>query len=200
MGHFGIERVCVHGLELPELPAVGEFDRIHEIGDVPPLRAGLVGPPETAHRIGQSPAFRNRHGAWFFAIDVLARPRREDRRHGMPAIAGGYQHGIDIAPSQDFVHVAVFDAVVVFVSLIRHLLDGIAPFRPGVADGDELHIGLAEKREQVLASTRTDPDPTQHDAITGRHCAILSQNGAGDELRRRKQRSRLSRSPEKRPP
>ena len=87
-------------MELAELALLGEPNGGLEVGHAPPLRAGLKDAAGLLHHVVQGLAERDGQAARLLAVDVFAGLGREDRRRRMPAVAGGDQHGVDIAPRE----------------------------------------------------------------------------------------------------
>ena len=119
-----------------------------------------------------------RHGeaGRFFAIHILARPHGQDRGRGVPAVAGGNQHGIDVGPfGQQLAHVPVRRAILVAVFAVHGVLGAFAVAFPHIADGHKLHVGLAEHPAQIAGAAAADADGPHHDPLARRHRAVAPQ-------------------------
>lgn len=137
--------MCVHRVKLAKFSAMYQIDGKLKIGNRPPLGAGLVDTAVLLDGIGEPQALFDGHGARLLAVDVLARAGRQDRRHGVPAVACGNQHGIDVLTSQQFGGVPKGCAIIGLVVFVDHLFDQLTPFLLGIANGHELNIAFAEE-------------------------------------------------------
>ena len=91
----------------PEPPAVGQMDRILEVLNAPPLCSRLKDAVITVNAVGEGLNLADRHSARLFAIDILARRGRQERRQRMPVVAGGNQHRVDVGPRQQIEEVPI---------------------------------------------------------------------------------------------
>ena len=174
-------------MELAQFPAMGELDGRLEIRDGPPLGAGLEHPAVTPHRLVERLAQCDGDAAGLLAVDVLAGLHGQDGTQGVPVVAGGDQHGVDVGPSEQIEHVAIHGAIVVAILLVGHGLDRLAALGPDVAYGHELHVRLGHHAlDQVVPAARADADGPQHDAFAGRHQAVAAQGPPGNKRRQRR--------------
>src|SRR5262249_52459790 len=161
-----------------------------EVRHAAPLRASLEHPLRLADRVVEVLAPGDGETAGLFAVDVLARPRRQDRRRGVPAVAGGDEHGVNVAPRQQLMEVAVGGAVLGLVMFVHELLARLAPARLYIADGQALHVGLLKHRLEVVGATRADADDTQRDALGRGRFPLSAERGRGHEPRSRQRHPR----------
>ena len=105
-------------MKLAELAALREPHGGLEVRHAPPLRAGLEDAAGLADRVVEGLAKSDRQPAGLLAVNVLAGLRREDRGRGVPAVAGGNQHGVNVRPREQIAEVAVEHAVLVPVMLV----------------------------------------------------------------------------------
>ena len=165
----------VQGVEFSQLPAASQIDRELETVDTSPLRSDLKHTPVAPHGIGQDLALAHRHRTGLFAVDVLARFRRHDRGQGVPAVARGDQHGVDVASCEQFTKVAIRGAILVAVLGVDHVLDRLAPIGPDIADGHKPRIRQRQQRTQDIGAAAVDPDAAHRDPLAGGHAAILAE-------------------------
>ncbi len=111
------------GVELTELAGACQFGGEDEVADRTPLGAGLKDAGVTADGVGEVEALLDGEGEWFLAIHVLAGLGGEDGGHGVPAVAGGDEEGVDVGPIEDRLEVIVGDAVLRAVEPVDHFLD-----------------------------------------------------------------------------
>ena len=113
-------------------------------------------------------------------VDVLAGAHGQDRGQRVPAVAGGDQHGVDVgALGQELADVGVHLAVVVAVlRSSTYLLTASRLLLLQVADGHELHVGLAHHPLQVAHAAAADADAAADDLLAGRHGAVPAQHGS----------------------
>jgi len=154
-------RMGVDGPELAEPAGAGQLAGEGEVGEVPPLRAGLENPARAAHRLGQRQALHDVLGAGLLAVHVLARLRRVDRGRRVPVRSRGDEHRVDVGAGQQLAEVVIRRAVLIAVLLIGHFLDGRAACRLDVGNGDELHVRLLQKAPEVVAAPVSDADAAQ---------------------------------------
>jgi len=164
-----------------ELAAAREARGEPEIIDVAPLGAGLENATVAIHAVGKLLALANRHAARLLAINILARLRRQDRGHRMPAIARGDEDGVDVGAPENLGHLAGLGAVLVLVVAVDHHANDFAPGFLNIGIHHELHVGLAEKRLQVLATARANSNAAEHDAVARSDGAVLSEHGGGND-------------------
>jgi hypothetical protein len=89
-------RFGMQGCQLAEFAALGQVVRLFEIHAIPPLRAGLINPPQLLKGVGERAALRNSCRTGLLAVNVFARLGRQDRKHRMPPVARGDEQGIDV--------------------------------------------------------------------------------------------------------
>jgi hypothetical protein len=179
-----------------ELAAVRQPHGGLEVGHTAALRAGLEDPFRLANRLVQGLAPGDGEAAGLLAVDVLARSRRQDRGRGVPAVAGGDEHGVDVAPGQQLVEVAVGRAVLVLVMPVHELLTRVAAAGLHVANRQAVHVGQPEHRLEVVGAARADPDDAEGDAPGGGDLAVATERGRGHEQGGRQHRSRRRRLPQ----
>jgi hypothetical protein len=174
----------VDSVELSELSAAGQVDGVHEVGQAAALGACLEDAAGAAEGVAQGQALHDVLGAGLFAVDILAGAGGGARGGGVPVGAGGDEHGVDVVPRQQLVHVAVGGAVGIVVLVVHHLPGAIQVVGADVADGDELDVGLGQEAGQVVAAAVADADAAEHDPLAGGNRAVLAQGAAGNEHRR----------------
>ena len=185
---------------LPRRPRAGHLDGEHVVRLAQPLCAGLVDAGVAAGRFDHRPALGDRHARRLLRVDVLAGPHRQDRRQGVPAVARGDQHGVDVRPlGQEAVDLGIHRAVVVVVTVVNVALHRQPPFLLQVADGDELHLRLAHDPIQIVHPAALDADAANENSFAGRRGAVLSERSSGDELRHGRQSAGPGRRLEKSP-
>ncbi len=86
----------MQGVDLAQLAAVGELNRLLKVRHAAALRSCLKNSLFAMHRIGQFLAIGNGDSTWFFAVHILARLSSQDRCRSVPAIAGGNQDCVDV--------------------------------------------------------------------------------------------------------
>ena len=176
---------------LPSLPLWASCDGGLEVGDAAPLRAGLEDAAVAPDRVVQGLAQPDRQAAGLLAVDVLAGLGRQDRGRGVPAVAGGDQHGVDVRPGQQLADVAVHRAVLVAVLGVDHRLDRLAAAGLHVADGHELHVRLGQRSSSRSCRPR-GPMPITPSTIRSLAATAPSRPSARAE-RSTARRSRLPR-------
>ena len=101
----------------------------------------------------------------------------------MPAVAGGDQHGVDVAAGEQLAEVAVEHAVVVAVMLVDQFLAGFAAAGLDVADGHAPTHRSLQNATQVVGHTGTDSDHPQHDPLARRRRAVSAQGACRNDRR-----------------
>ncbi len=180
----------VKGVELAELAAVGQPDGRLEVRHAAPLGAGLEDAAGALHGVGQAPAGGDGQAARLFTVDVLAGLRREDRRRGVPAVAGRDEDGVDVLAREHIAQVAEEGAIRVAVVPVDQGLAGLPAAGLDVADGDTLHVGEGEHALEVVGAAWADPDDAERDLLAGRHGAPATHGPSGDDRRKRERRAR----------
>ena len=171
---------------------MGQLDGLLKVRHAAALRAGLKHAAGSLDRVGQLLAERDRQPAWLLAVDVFAGLRGGHRGGGVPAVAGGDDHGVDVLAGQQFAEVAEQPAILVAVVLIDERLAGLAAAGLHVGDRHALDIGQAEHRAQVVRAARTDPDHSERDLLARGDCTVAAQRVGGNNPGERHRRGRRS--------
>ena len=177
-------RVSVDRLEFAELSRPGQLAGKREVRQVPPLGAGLEDHARATHRLGQRQALGDVLGARFFAIHILARTGRVDRRRGVPVGARGDQYGIDIAAVEQFTKVAIGFAVLIAILVVGNFFDRRTPIGLHVGHRHELHVRVGQETTKVIGAAVSDTDPAHHNPLAGGRGRVFTQRRAGNQAGR----------------
>ena len=101
--------------------------------------------------------------------------------------------GVDVLAREHIETVAVLRAVAVAVVLVRDPFDRFAPRLADIADRDELNLGLTQEITEHASAATADAETREHDAFAGRDSAVLAEEFAGNDPRRRQRGARRSR-------
>ncbi len=196
---FELRRIdrCVQRVDLAELAALGQVDRLLEIGDAAALRAGLEDAPGGLDGVGQLLTIGDRQAAGLLAVDVLAGLRGQDRCRRVPAVAGGDQHRVDVLAREQFAEIAIEHAILVAVMLIDQGLAGVPTAGLHVGDRHALHVRQTEHGLQVVGAAGTDADHAERDLFAGRRRAVQPQDARGHDHRSREGGTRRHRAAQK---
>jgi hypothetical protein len=148
------------------------------------LAAGLEDDVVVARRLHHGARFGDRQGQRLLAIDVLARPRRQNRGNRVPVIGRGDDDGIYVAAGQQFAEIDILSAATIRAGLAllsvgaMDTFDGIlAADAMNIANGDDLHAAIAKKPAQVAPPHHADADEAEIDAVVRPlTLALLSAN------------------------
>ena len=81
-------------------------------------------------------------------------------------------------------------AVLVAVVAVHEVLDRKTLLLLKIANGDELHVGLADERLEVVHAAVLDADAPQDDLLAGRDGPVLPQHGRRHDRRHNQDRAR----------
>ena len=177
-----------------QLPGLSQLDGVDEVRDVAPLRPRLKHAAGATNRVGQALRLGDRHRARLLRIHVLAGLGGQHGGRRVPTVAGGDQHCVDVVSRQQLAEVAVGGAGAVAVLCVGHSLDRLAPIRPNVGDGREVHARLVEHVTQNKPAAVADANAAQHNPLAGRDGAVFPQS-TPRRNRRERQRTRCGTSP-----
>ncbi|OQC27344.1 MAG: hypothetical protein BWX70_02248 [Verrucomicrobia bacterium ADurb.Bin070] len=166
-----------HRADLAEPAQPQQFVGHREIRLAQALGAGLENATVTARCRHHRLPLRDRHRAGLLAIDIFAGAHRQHRGRGVPAVAGGDQHRVDVsARGQKLANVAVGRAILIAVFGVHHAFDRFAPVLPHVADRHELGVLLGQNAmTQIGRAAPADPDAAHHDPLAGRDRTVSPQ-------------------------
>jgi len=181
------------GMDLAEPAGAEHLVAEGEIALAEPLRPRLVNAPVASGGFDDGPALGHGHGRRLLGIDVLARSHRQHGGGGVPSVAGGNQHPVDVgARGEKFPYVTVHCAVVVAVASVDDLLDRLAALFPGVADSDKLHVLFREHPVQIVGAAVAYAYSAHDDAFAGRNLSVPAEDGCRDYVGHGRQSRRAS--------
>ena len=147
------------------------------------LRAGLIDGAEPAAGFHQLATFLNGEADGFLAIDVLAGVRGEHGGRGVPAVAGGDEHRVNVLSREQIAKVRESDAIRVAVVCVHLLLaDPPASARASLTAA-KLDFREGEKIRQGVAGAVADADAAKDDAVARRDGAVEAEDRAGHDER-----------------
>ena len=167
-------------MQLTKFATTCEFDCECEIRNTAALGARLEDALMLEHGFIELAAFLNIHGAGFFAKDVFACTGRINRCGGVPTVAGGDKHGIDIIPTQHVMHVDV--GVALLDSMFPHgqSLHDFPFFLIRIGNGQKLKVRLLEKGTQHLPASAAKADAPHGNTIRRSHRPVETEHRAWD--------------------
>ncbi len=167
-------------VDLAELAGGGEMGGEFEIADGSSLGAGLEDSAVAVDCVCEVLAVADRYAARFFAVDVFACFCGDDGGECVPVVAGCYEDGVDVVSGEDFVHVAVHDAIFVAVFLVGEVFYDLASALLYVGDCDELYVRFVEHALEYVASARAYADCAEDDFLTWGDGAVFAEDCRGD--------------------
>jgi hypothetical protein len=109
-------------VQFADSPAAHDVDDELVSGNRPALSSALPYGPVALHRVDEASAFRDGKGDGLFAVHVLARTRCQTAQYGVPAVATGDEHGVDVFAFEHLFVKPVGGAGGVAIGLIDQLL------------------------------------------------------------------------------
>ena len=126
-------------LDLADLAAVNEVERLAHAGHAAALHAHLAHAAELAGPLRHHAAFVDVVAARLLDVDVFAGLHRPHGHHGVPVIRRGDRDGVDVFVFKQLAHVRV---VLRFLASVFHLLASFFVSRfVEIADRNEIDIG-----------------------------------------------------------
>ncbi len=188
-----VGHVDLDGVKFSQAPVAHQFAGLAHRAGRAFVRAGLEDAAIAFHRLAHGSPLGDRVGQRFFAIDILAGPRRRDRDEGMPVIGSADQRRINILACQQFAEVGVQIAPLelarlrpVLIGLFHFLERGLQTMRTPIvvppigplfhiAQCHHLHVGHAEELLHVPGSLPAQADAPHCDAVARRGAALRPQ-------------------------
>ncbi len=90
---------------------------------------------------------------------------------------------VDVGAPAHLAKVVVHRTVGVAVTLVDGLLGSLALARPDVADGDRLHVLLAQERSHQAGALNSEADETHRDSLARRDSAGRPHRRGRNEVR-----------------
>jgi hypothetical protein len=174
----------VQCVEFAELAAAGQFDGLLKRWHTPPLGARLEDATGFLHHRRQVLHVLDRQPTGFFAVDVLAGLCRQDRRRGVPAVARGHDHGVDVLTGQKLPHVPVGHAVGGPRELVHERFPRLATALLHVRDGDAADVGQPEHRVHHVGAAWPESDHPDVDLLGGFLGIIAAGHRCGKKTRK----------------
>jgi len=173
--HGGMQRV--YGAQPA---AVGEFNGLLKIRHAAPLRSRLEYPAGLPYGFRKVTAVADGQATGLFAVYVLARFCREYGCRGMPAVACGNQHGINVFALEQFTEVAIHSAIAVAVMFVHKGFGCFATACLDIRHGKTLDVGMAEHLGQHIGAARPHPDNAQGYPFARGRRGPLAQHAGGN--------------------
>ena len=159
------------------------------------MGARLVDGAALAGDVHQFAPFANGEADRFLAVNVLARLGREHGSGGMPAVAGGNEHRVDILSREQIAEIREIDAILIAVVLIDLRLGDPPAIGPGIADGREVDLGEGEEVGEDMHGAVAHADAAKDDPVARGHRAVQAEDRAGNNQRGRDRSQRGKKTP-----